>query len=207
MMENRKKTKKKEKTKKSPIMCGRMNVIADPLTQLVSEMLGIKFTTETNTNLCPSETVATFIHSPDSYQQINASWGIQPQWSRRLLINAQSETVASKPTFKNAFNQARCLIPCSGWYEWRTEAGKKVKYAFTHHHNEPLFMAGILYQPAAPQLVTLTTAPNNKCAQYHKRMPVLILPEQMDYWFNSTPEQLSPLMNAVDEKLIKVASA
>jgi len=163
---------------------------------LVSDMLGINFSTVTNDNLSPSQQVATIYKQPNQYQQIDANWGIQPSWSKRLLINAQSETVATKPTFKSAFAQDRCLVPCSGWFEWRTEAGKKVKYAFSHENNEPLFMAGILYHPEAPQLVTLTTAPSPQCAQYHKRMPVLISPNDFDYWFNAKLSELKPLMQA-----------
>jgi len=188
-------------------MCGRMNVVADPLTHLVSDMLGLEFTAVTNTNLCPSEQVSTIIKPSDLFTQINAGWGIQPSWSKRLLINAQSETVNVKNTFKHAFSNGRCLVPCSGWYEWRTEAGRKVKYLFSHQENEPFYMAGILYNPQAPQLVTLTTSPNEKCGQYHKRMPALILPTQIDSWFNSPTEELTPLMKPIDESLINIAKA
>jgi len=185
-------------------MCGRMNVVADPLTSMVSNMLGINFSAVTNTNLCPSENVSTIIKPTNSFSQINASWGIQPSWSKRLLINAQSETVNIKTTFKEAFATGRCLVPCSGWYEWRVENNRKVKYSFTHVNNEPFYMAGILYNPEAPQLVTLTTSPNEKCSQYHKRMPVLILPTQINNWFNSPTNELAPSMKPIHENIIGV---
>ena len=86
-----------------------------------------------------------------NYQQLGTSWGIQPSWSKRLLINAQSETVAQKPTFRSAFNSNRCLVPCSGWYEWRAEEGKKVKYFFSLSDNQPIYMAGITYHGEIPQ--------------------------------------------------------
>ena len=65
-------------------------------------------------------------------------------------------------------------------------------------------MGGIYFPSEQPQLVTLTTKPNNKCSDYHKRMPVIILPEDKDYWFNSSVEQLMPLLSPIDEKLISV---
>ena len=65
-------------------------------------------------------------------------------------------------------------------------------------------MAGILFQHEITELVTLTTSPNDKCAQYHKRMPVLILPEHKEYWFNSTVEQLGPIMHCVSDEIIHV---
>ena len=185
-------------------MCGRMNVINDPLRQIVSETLGIKFKAETNSDLRPSQTVSTIIADNGHYQQLDISWGIQPDWSNRLIINAQSETVAQKPTFKSVFESNRCLVPCSGWYEWRVENGNKIKYQFNPTDNQPMYMAGIWYQSDIPQLVTLTTSPNEKCQQFHKRMPVIVMPQNIDYWFNSTTEQLQPLMHAVSSDLIDV---
>lgn len=69
-------------------------------------------------------------------------------------------------------------------------------------------MVGILYQTSneTPQLVTLTTAPNDKCAEYHKRMPVLVLPQNVDYWFQSSAEQLFPIFEAIDENIIDIAA-
>jgi len=96
------------------------------------------------------------------------------------------------------------LLPCSGWYEWRNEAGIKVKYFFEHADQVPLYMAGILFQHEMTELVTLTTEPNAKCAQFHKRMPVLILPEQAQYWFNASVDELEPLLTAVSDEIIKV---
>lgn len=188
-------------------MCGRMNVINDPLCQIVSDTLGIKFWADANDDLCPSQKTSTITTINGFYQQQDTNWGIQPSWSKRLLINAQSETVAEKPTFKYAFNNSRCLVPCSGWYEWRIEGDKKVKYLFTLADNQPIYMAGITYQSEFPQLVTLTTSPNEKCKLYHKRMPVLILPENINYWFNAATEHLPPVMQAVHNDMINVTKA
>ena len=105
-------------------MCGRMN-IDTKLSPIISEFFGINFTTPANDNLSPGQTVSTVIKNNGDFQQLNAGWGIKPGWSKSLLINAQSETVISKPTFKNAIMSHRCLVPCNGWYEWRTENGRK----------------------------------------------------------------------------------
>ena len=124
--------------------------------------------------------------------------------SKKLIINAQAETVATKPTFKQSFQRQRCLVPCNGWFEWRKEEGKKVKYYFDHVDKQPLYMAGILFKHEVTELITLTTAPNETCGHYHKRMPALILPENTEYWSNSPAEQLAPLMHCVDDNQIKV---
>ena len=187
-------------------MCGRMN-IDTKLCPIISEFFGINFTTPNNDNLSPGQTVSTIIKSGGNYQQLNADWGIQPSWSKGLLINAQSETVITKPTFSDAVRSHRCLVPCSGWYEWRNENGKKQKYLFSNSNGEPFLMAGIWYQTPTPQLVTLTTTPNKKCGQYHKRMPVMVLPQNTEFWFQSPVEQLVPLFEAVDESIIDIVSA
>jgi putative SOS response-associated peptidase YedK len=57
------------------------------------------------------------------------------------------------------------------------------------------------------QLVTLTTSPNEKCQQYHQRMPVFVLPQYRDFWFNAPSTKLSPLFNAIDQELIVVKRA
>jgi len=197
--------------------------------KIISEFFGCGFSAPSNNNLSPGQTVATLVSgdlnddlssvsSDESpFQQLDSTWGIQPSWSKRLLINAQSETVVTKATFKYAINTHRCLIPCSGWYEWRTEGDKKQKYLFSHVNDEPFLMAGIWYvkqsnnEELSPepkqQLVTLTTAPNAKCAEYHQRMPVIILPQHRDFWFQSSADQLAPLFEAVDQQYIKVVAA
>ncbi len=183
-------------------MCGRMNVIADPLCQWLSETLGLDFHASDNSDLRPTQTVATLVHEQGSLKQLDTAWGIKPAWAKQILINAQAETVMQKPTFKRAFAEHRCLVPCSGWYEWRQEQGtdgrekgRKVKYLFSAANNKPLLMAGLVFnEPTGAKLVTLTTAPILSCAPYHNRMPLFIDPDNIDFWFCSTPEQLQPLL-------------
>jgi putative SOS response-associated peptidase YedK len=188
-------------------MCGRLNVTSDALCQEVSDYLGMSFSTGSNYDLCPSQTVATVVQTGTGYQQLNTLWGVQPSWSSKLLINAQCETVAQKKTFQQAIQRHRCLVPCSAWYEWRSENGKKQKYRFSHRDNGPLYMAGIYYQDSTARLITLTTKANPTCQAYHARMPMFILPENIGYWFNSPVEQLAPLYLPVAAELIKVTQA
>ena len=101
-------------------MCGRFSV-NKALTPIVSELFNTDYSVETNANLSPSQSVATMVKSGSNYQQVNALWGIKPSWSKKLIINAQAESVATKPTFRQAFQSQRCLVPCNGWFEWRTE--------------------------------------------------------------------------------------
>jgi putative SOS response-associated peptidase YedK len=152
-------------------MCGRINVYGEPLSNAVSSALNIDFNAPTNHDLYPTQTVST-VAFKNGMHQLDTTWGIKPQWSKKLLINAQSETAAVKQTFKRAFAENRCVVPCSGWYEWSTAAGEgKQKYLFDNLEGSPLYMAGIYYPQAeaSPELVTLTTKPTELCAKYHHR--------------------------------------
>jgi putative SOS response-associated peptidase YedK len=184
-------------------MCGRFS-INEMLSERVSNSLGIDFNAQLNLNLRPTEEVATLVmHNEKLYQQA-AIWGIQPGWSKKMLINAQAETVANKKTFASAFAYNRCLVPCSGWFEWRS----KQKYLFSYEDNEPVYMAGILYpSDDAMQLLTLTTAPTDECRPYHHRMPLLIGASDIRYWFQSEPNQLENLLFNNPDIPIKILAA
>lgn len=186
-------------------MCGRFSV-TNRIQPIVNNLFNTSFRVTNNANFSPSQLASTMTTAQYGYQQINAKWGIKPSWSKQLIINAQSESTATKSTFKQAFQYQRCLVPCNGWFEWRTESGKRVKYLFEHADKAPLYMAGILFKHEVTELVTLTTAPNAKCAEYHKRMPALILPENIDSWFSSDSEQYEPLLRSVDDDMIDIKS-
>lgn len=186
-------------------MCGRFTVKGKKLSKQVSEELDCDFEVETNEDLCPTQQVETLISANGQLEQLSTSWGIHPQWSDKLLINAKSETVTQKSTFRQAFTERRCVVPCSGWFEWRNEGGsRKKKYFFRQQDESALYMAGFWYPSSAdslPQLMTMTTAPTATCAQYHHRMPLLIQPEHIDYWLNAKVDELYPLLAAPDEAI------
>jgi len=186
-------------------MCGRLNVIADPLTQIVSEWLGLEFNTTSNADLRPTQLVSAISKVNGQLEQLDAHWGIQPHWAKKIIINAQAETVAEKHAFKSAIAEQRCLIPCSGWYEWRDEGGaRKQRYSFSHADSEPLLMAGIWFSNDNPQLVTLTKAANEQCAAYHPRMPVLIGRASATDWMNSDVDELESLLLPVENGMIRI---
>ena len=187
-------------------MCGRLNVTDDPLVQQICDFLGIDFSTTTNIDLRPTQQASTLIMQNGSIQQLNSSWGIKPDWSKKILINAQTETVANKKTFRHAFESSRCIVPCSGWYEWRDEGGKrKQQYLFEHASHQPFYMAGLLFEQAKYPFVTLTVKPNKKCGEIHNRMPLLIEPECIEQWLGARPEQLGSLMAPLSEDIISIS--
>ncbi|HHY0507517.1 TPA: SOS response-associated peptidase family protein [Vibrio parahaemolyticus] len=175
-------------------MCGRLNVIDDPLCNIVCENLGIRFKTTTNRDLHPAQYVATVSIQHSELKQLDIPWGIKPDWAEHIIINARAETVSVKSTFASAFESSRVVVPCSGWYEWREEQGKKMKYFFTHGGTKVLYMAGIALEEDS-KLVTLTTQANEQCSEYHHRMPLLIEQDDIIKWVSGTPKEALPLLN------------
>lgn len=170
-------------------MCGRLNILANMLNYKVSDELRIRYHTVDNPDLSPRQNVSAIINSTCGLQQFDMTWGIKPDWAKKLLINAQVETASDKPTWKSAMQHRRCIVPCSGWYEWRDEGGpKKQKYLFSHESGKPLYMAGLWFDTTdgeRPELVTLTTAADTVCQPYHHRMPLLIDVNEIENWLRN----------------------
>ena len=125
-------------------------------------------------------------------------WGLIPAWAKDIslgnrMFNARAETVAEKPSFRNAYRRRRCLLPASGFYEWRLENGRKQPYCC--HIDHRLFsMAGIWehWQDAEGNEIrscaVLTTEARGKMQELHQRMPVYIAPEDYGSWLDCRDE-------------------
>lgn len=116
---------------------------------------------------------------------VSARWGFGRD---RLLINARSETVATRPAFRDAFARHRCVIPADGFYEWTGPKGHRRPIWFHRADERLLLMAGIWETTAdGPCFTVLTTTPNAAVAPIHDRMPVLLAPEDVSPWL-AAPE-------------------
>lgn len=129
-------------------------------------------------------------------------WGLIPSWAKDMsmsarLINARSETLATTPAFRDAFERRRCLIPASGFYEWRKDGTTRVPYAIVPE-GAPLFAFAGLWEnwrdPAAgadaPWLrscTIVTGEPNELLAPIHQRMPVILPEEAWAAWLGEAP--------------------
>ncbi len=105
-----------------------------------------------------------------------------------LLINARTETAASKPTFRDAWAAHRCIVPASFYFEWQHDAAKKAtgtKYAIQPPDQDVAWLCGLYrMEGGLPAFVILTREPGEEIRFIHDRMPLILPKEQIDAWIN-----------------------
>ncbi len=113
-------------------------------------------------------------------------WGFPKFHSKGVIINSRSETAIEKPTFRKSLLERRCVIPSTGFYEWKQDASKQ-KYRFNLPESENLYMAGIWNEfKDEKRFVILTTAANNSMVDIHNRMPIVLQKEKIEDWIIDT---------------------
>jgi putative SOS response-associated peptidase YedK len=130
------------------------------------------------------------------YQRDRMTWGLIPYWLKdrtggRKPINAKAETVASLPTFRDAYAKRRCLLPVDNFFEWRAIKGQKAKqpYAIAMKSGEPFALAAIWENWRVPgtedwmrTFAIITCSANDLMSQIHDRMPVIVPPGAYERW-------------------------
>jgi putative SOS response-associated peptidase YedK len=158
-------------------------------------------------NVAPTQAVLAVRESSDRREATYLKWGLVPRWAKdsgigNKLINARAETVAEKPSFREAFARRRCLVPLDGFYEWSRRGDRKRPFYFHLRDGEPFAVAGLweVWEGDGGALETctlLTTEANELLAPYHDRMPVILRPEDYGLWLDTEvrrAELLQPLL-------------
>ena len=107
-------------------------------------------------------------------------WGFSPSFANNLIINARSEIITTKYIFKKSFYNKRCLLPATGFFEWKTERNQKIKHKIQLKDQNIFSFAG-LYDSFTnedgqkiPCVTIITTSANSKIETVHNRMPVIL---------------------------------
>lgn len=172
-------------------------------------------------NISPTKEIYVIRNNQEAKRELaNLSWGLIAPWSKSTedaiksqssAINARTETVESKPTFKNAFKYHRCLIPATGYYEWATELGRypsKQPFYIHNKDNKTLAFAGIYAtwrdeKGASRESAALITRPAvDLLEKIHHRMPTFLPKDRWDNWLDhdqNNVDELKALLNFKDE--------
>lgn len=144
-------------------------------------------------------------------------WGLVPSWAKdpaigNRLINARSETLLEKPSFRNAAQRRRCLILVNGFYEWQRGAGKtsSIPFYFQRKDQKPVAFAGLWEfwrSPDGEDLRTctiITCAANAVVAPVHERMPVMLSADTCYDWIQpGSVDKLMPMLSPFDPNLME----
>jgi len=163
-------------------LCGRFRVI-DPTIGFRSHF-----------NIAPGSTnPVIMVH--ERAEAVMMQWGLVPHWAKDITathrpINARAESLTEKPMFRELLRNYRCLVPASGFFEWKHEDGRKVPF-YIHVKDDPVFGFAGLYEiwrnPAGVMLQTytiVTTTPNELVAPIHNRMPAILKQDDEMRWLS-----------------------
>ena len=136
------------------------------------------------------------------------AWGYPLHGTSKLIINARSETLFEKPMFKKNLSSNRCLVPCTGFFEWSSSQGKKHKFKIYPEGEKFFYLAG-LYSSfhkdgAAQERFVIITAPANESMKpIHERMPLMLRSDDKEAWLGSKTD-IEAIYNGIT-KLDKIA--
>lgn len=189
-------------------MCGRFDLHLPR--ELLEEIFGISISYEIRRryNIAPTQEIAAVRTNLDRERQLDfLKWGLIPSWAKdpsigSRMINARSETVHEKPSFRTALKHRRCVIPANGFYEWEAVEGKKKPFYLKMKDDKPMLFAGLWdhWKPGDGEEILscaiLTTNSNDLITPLHDRMPVLLGISDIDFWLDPAldqPEHLTHL--------------
>jgi putative SOS response-associated peptidase YedK len=173
-------------------------------------------------NIAPTDMVPAIRQRVDGRRELTGlRWGLIPYWSHdpksgARAINARVESVAERPAFREPFRKRRCLIPASGFYEWKKIGRTKQPYLVHPRDGHFMALAGLWDHWESPEgdpvesCTILTQDANEVVRPLHDRMPVVIAPGDYDRWLNrhvDDPEVLKSLLAGAPEDFLEVTAA
>jgi putative SOS response-associated peptidase YedK len=177
-------------------MCGRFILLIDLSVLVEHFQIGeVSAEYKSGGNICPGEQISAIIRNKDVNKLVNFRWGLIPSWAKDQsigykMINACAETIAEKPSFKDAFKRRRCLIPADGFYEWEKIGKVKKPLRFYLKSGQPFGFAGLYESWMSPEknrintCTIITTPPNELTLPIHDRMPAIVPKDKMAYWMD-----------------------
>lgn len=163
-------------------------------------------------NIAPSQIASVIVDEAETERKNRLElmrFGLIPFWAKDeeigyRLINARSETVSQKPSFKKSFINKRCIVPVTGFYEWERSGSQKIPHYFFPKEENLFALAGIYDTWKSPQgedilsFSILTTEPNERVGRIHDRMPLILEEDEEAPWLNSQEKDIDFLETLFD---------
>lgn len=163
-------------------------------------------------NIAPTQEILAITRHEDQNHLERLHWGLVPFWAKdktigSRLINARSETVAAKPSFRAAFKKHRCLILADGFYEWKGAKGQKQPMYLTLPDDNPFAFAGLCETWNDKENIPyrsctiLTREASESVLPIHHRMPVILKPEVFGVWLNPDNQDINLLQGIIQNHI------
>jgi len=203
-------------------MCGRYNLITDAQALVdffdVDTALIDLAAFHARYNIAPSQYIPAVRQGEQGRELVALRWGLIPAWSKEAkttysMINARAETVADKPAYRDAFRQRRCLIPATGFYEWKGASGNRQPYFIGMRGQGLLAFAGLWErwqggdENSIESCSIIVTNANDAVRPVHDRMPVILARSDYEQWLdpaNKAPESLMYLLQPCEAQAMMV---
>ncbi len=187
-------------------MCGRFTLLSPP--EVLQQTFDLPEVPDLvpRYNIAPTQQVAAVrLAPPGTRELVRLRWGLVPSWADSpsvgvRMLNARSETVADKPSFRAALCRRRCLIPADGFFEWLNSNGRKQPYYFRLRSGKPFAFAGLWEHwqrdgEVIDSCTILTTEANELVKPVHDRMPVILPPDAYPLWLDPAVQRSEALQS------------
>jgi putative SOS response-associated peptidase YedK len=180
-------------------MCGRLNVIDAPIMAFLSDYLVNVPSVASHLNVAPTESVWSLYQLESQWDATPMRWWLVPHWSKGpqskySMFNARAETIATRPAYREAFQKRRCIIPVSGYFEWRRVNGQAQPMVFEPIDSELLLLAGLWdrWQGKDETIISctvVTTAATQTMSGFHHRLPLMLSRGEAEAWMDPRSPQ------------------
>jgi putative SOS response-associated peptidase YedK len=168
-----------------------------------------------NYNVAPSQEILAIAKYEDENWLVKFHWGLVPFWAKDIsignrMINARSESIAEKPSFRNAFKKRRCLIIADGFYEWKGEKGRKQPMFITLPDHKPFAFAGLWetwnkkddQDSIYKSCTIITTQASESIRDIHHRMPVILNQPAYEPWLDPGNQDVVELGKMLKNEIV-----
>lgn len=180
-------------------MCGRFSLATTPAELARHFNFRHEVAIAPRYNIAPSQQIVVIRSGWNGNVISSVRWGLIPHWTKdqkfsAKLINARAETVQEKPIFREAYQFRRCLIPTTGFFEWKSEGSRKQPYFIKMKNGRLFAMAGIWEAWQNPgggtieSCAIITTAANTIVGKIHDRMPAIFPENSYGLWLSATAD-------------------